>query len=180
MPDSMPVNEETPIRPINPMGCQRPWLNAYCRTFLKARIFVTLLYATLMAELILMESWDKHKNPTHLITRALKTAKGELSKLFVYGTDYPTPDGTCIRDYIHVSDLAEVHIAALNYLAKSDKSTVLNCGNGHGYSVREIIQSAKKITDRFLKSKTLTAGRATLRLLLLITHGKRVLNWTPR
>jgi UDP-glucose 4-epimerase len=87
-----------------------------------------------------------YKDPTHLITRALKTAKGEFSKLSIFGTDYPTPDGTCIRDYIHVNDLAEVHIAALVYLMANSQSRVYNCGYGRGYSVREVVKSAKTVT----------------------------------
>ena len=122
-----------------------------------------------------------YKDSTHLITRALKTAKGELKKLFVYGTDYPTPDGTCIRDYIHVNDLAEVHIAALNYLTNTGQSKIFNCGYGHGYSVREIIESAKKITGIDFPTEdvdrrpgdppSIVADNAKV---------KRELNWEPR
>jgi UDP-glucose 4-epimerase len=87
-----------------------------------------------------------YKEATHLITRSLKTAKGEYEKLLVYGTDYPTPDGTCVRDYIHVDDLALAHIHALTYLMDTKKSDVMNCGYGHGFSVREVVEMAKKVT----------------------------------
>jgi UDP-glucose 4-epimerase len=76
----------------------------------------------------------------------LKTSKGEFEKLQVFGTDYATPDGTCIRDYIHVDDLAEAHAAALEYLNKGGVSDIFNCGYGHGYSVREVVNEAKKVT----------------------------------
>jgi UDP-glucose 4-epimerase len=87
-----------------------------------------------------------YKNPTHLITRALKTAKGEFKKLSIYGTDYPTSDGTCIRDYIHVDDLARAHIQSLDYLMDTRKSDILNCGYGHGFSVKEVVSMVKKVT----------------------------------
>jgi UDP-glucose 4-epimerase len=87
-----------------------------------------------------------YKNPTHLITRALKTAKGEFDKLQIFGTDYPTPDGTCVRDYIHVDDLASAHLAALDHLLQGGESRIFNCGYGHGYSVREVVEVAKRVT----------------------------------
>jgi len=92
-----------------------------------------------------------YRESTHLITRALKTAKGEFPYLEIYGTDYQTPDGTCIRDYIHVSDLAEAHIVALNSLLNNGESDVFNCGYGHGYSVKEVISVAKKLQELILR-----------------------------
>ena len=83
---------------------------------------------------------------THLITRALKTAKGEFQKLTVFGTDYPTPDGTCVRDYIHVDDLAGAHLDALGHLLSTGKRSVMNCGYGHGFSVRKVIDTVKEVT----------------------------------
>jgi UDP-glucose 4-epimerase len=83
---------------------------------------------------------------THIITRALKTAQGDFTKLSIFGTDYPTPDGTCIRDYIHVVDLANAHLLVLDYLMETKKSDVMNCGYGRGFSVREVVAAAKKVT----------------------------------
>jgi UDP-glucose 4-epimerase len=87
-----------------------------------------------------------YKNPTHLITRALKTAGGSYPRLQLFGTDYDTPDGTCIRDYIHVDDLASAHVLALESLLAGGESALFNCGYGRGYSVREVVEMAKKIT----------------------------------
>jgi len=87
-----------------------------------------------------------YPNPTHLIIRAVKTAKGEYDKLYIYGDDYPTPDGTCIRDYIHVWDLAEAHLLALKYLEEGGKSEVFNCGYGKGHSVKEVVETVKRVT----------------------------------
>ena len=81
-----------------------------------------------------------------MLFRSLKTAKGEYPKLAVYGTDYPTPDGTCIRDYIHVDDLAIAHLLALERLVETGGTTIMNCGYGHGYSVREVVATARKVT----------------------------------
>jgi UDP-glucose 4-epimerase len=87
-----------------------------------------------------------YKDPTHLITRALKTASGVYPALQLFGTDYDTPDGTCIRDYIHVDDLACAHVLALESLLDGGPSAIFNCGYGSGYSVREVVSAAKRIT----------------------------------
>ena len=89
---------------------------------------------------------ESHNPETHLIPLILKTAKGERESIKIFGTDYPTPDGTCIRDYIHVDDLAEAHILALKYLLDGGESDIFNCGYGHGYSVKEVIETAKRVT----------------------------------
>jgi UDP-glucose 4-epimerase len=122
-----------------------------------------------------------YEESTHLMTRALKTAKGELQKLHIYGTDYPTPDGTCIRDYIHVNDLAEAHSDALYYLMNSGQSRIFNCGYGHGYSVREIVRSAKKVTGIYFPTED--SGRRPGDSPIIVAdnaRAKRELNWKPR
>jgi UDP-glucose 4-epimerase len=90
-------------------------------------------------------------NATQLIKIAAEVACGKREKMFLFGTDYPTPDGTCIRDYIHVDDLAEAHVLALDYLRKGGKSDIFNCGYGKGYSVREVIQSMERACGHKLK-----------------------------
>ena len=92
------------------------------------------------------ELGQKYEASTHLITRALKTAKGEFNHLEIYGTDYDTPDGTGVRDYIHVNDLASAHIVALDYLLKGGSTDIFNLGYGQGFSVREVIDITKKVT----------------------------------
>ena len=87
---------------------------------------------------------------TLLIKVAAEVAMGKRDRLFVFGTDFPTKDGTCIRDYIHVTDLADAHIEALDYLRQSGPSTLLNCGYGHGYSVREVIQAVNEVHGQAL------------------------------
>jgi UDP-glucose 4-epimerase len=148
IPDSIPVNEEAPIRPINPYGMSKAMVERILQDHSQSSDFryVALRYFNVAGADPDGKIGQAYHDSTHLITRALKTAKGELSKLFVYGTDYPTPDGTCIRDYIHVNDLAQVHLTALDYLINSGSSKVFNCGYGHGYSVREVIRSVKAVT----------------------------------
>src|SRR5206468_5423257 len=85
------------------------------------------------------------KGATHLIKVAVETALGSRPKMNVFGTDYPTPDGTCIRDYIHVSDLVRAHLDALNYLRAGGASLTLNCGYGRGFSVLEVIETVKRV-----------------------------------
>jgi UDP-glucose 4-epimerase len=89
---------------------------------------------------------QNYHQPTHLLTLALKTALGQYPGLRVFGTDYATPDGTAIRDYIHVDDLASAHLLALEFLKTAKQSRVFNCGYGRGYSVLEVIRAAKKVT----------------------------------
>jgi UDP-glucose 4-epimerase len=93
------------------------------------------------------EIGENHDPETHLIPLVLDAALGKRHTLEIYGTDYDTPDGTCIRDYIHVSDLADAHLLALEYLNNGGQSDVFNLGNGNGFSVREVITTAMKVTD---------------------------------
>ncbi len=96
---------------------------------------------------------EDHEPETHLIPLTLKVANGLLPHLEVFGVDYPTPDGSCVRDYIHVSDLADAHVLALEALAAGAPSTVYNLGNGNGYSVLEVIKAAEEVVGRSIKIK---------------------------
>ena len=122
-----------------------------------------------------------YKNPTHLITRALKTALGLFPRLEIYGTDYPTADGTCIRDYIHVDDLAAAHLVALSALLDGHPGGIFNCGYGHGYSVLQVLEAARRVTGSDL---TVIEGprREGDPVALIADSGKirRELGWTPR
>ncbi|WP_305041291.1 UDP-glucose 4-epimerase GalE [Geoalkalibacter sp.] len=149
IPEHNPVTEETPPAPINPYGASK---------MMSERVLADLAAATRDFKYVALRYFNvagadpqgrigqKYRNATHLITRALKTAKGEYDGLQVFGTDYPTPDGTCIRDYIHVDDLAAAHLAALDHLAAGHGSGVFNCGYGHGYSVKEVVAVARQVT----------------------------------
>jgi UDP-glucose 4-epimerase len=148
MPEKMPVDETMPLVPINPYGMTKVMIENVLKDLAQARDFhyIALRYFNVAGADSQNRIGQAYKNTTHLITRALKTAHGEFEKLSIYGTDYPTPDGTCIRDYIHVDDLAQAHILALGYLMETGKADVMNCGYGHGFSVKEVVGVAKKVT----------------------------------
>lgn len=149
IPDTMPVTEQTPLLPINPYGTSKMMSERFLADLAlstNAFHYVALRYFNVAGADPMARIGQSYKNPTHLITRALKTAKGEFDKLQVFGTDYATPDGTCIRDYIHVDDLAAAHLVALEHLLQGGDSRIYNCGYGHGYSVREVVEVAKRVT----------------------------------
>ncbi|MDO9056174.1 MAG: NAD-dependent epimerase/dehydratase family protein, partial [Sulfuricurvum sp.] len=119
-------------------------------------------------------------NATHLIKVAAQTALAQREKISVFGTDYDTPDGTCIRDYIHVDDLASAHLRALEYLSEGNKSDIFNCGYGHGFSVYEVIETMKKISD--IDFKVETSPRRSGDPALLISDNTKIKNtlaWVP-
>jgi UDP-glucose 4-epimerase len=148
-PEVIPVREDTPQQPINPYGASKMMSERLLADLAQADPgfrYVALRYFNVAGADARSRIGQAYSNATHLITRALKTAKGEYDKLQVFGTDYPTPDGTCIRDYIHVDDLAAAHLVALRHLLDGGASEVFNCGYGHGYSVREVIEVAKRVT----------------------------------
>ena len=147
-PDRMPVDETTPLNPINPYGSSKAMIERALSDLAAAKDFryAALRYFNVAGADPDGKLGQVYKEATHLITRALKTAKGEFQKLLIYGTDYPTPDGTCVRDYIHVKDLAAAHLCALDYLYRTGGAGVMNCGYGHGASVREVVDAAKRVT----------------------------------
>lgn len=149
-PETQPITEAEPQNPVNPYGqsklmlekvladCDRAWgLKSACLRYFNA--------CGAHPEAVIGED---HNPETHLIPLVLDAALGDRENITICGTDYPTPDGTCVRDYIHVQDLATAHLAALEYLQTEQKSLACNLGTGRGVSVREIIQKAQKITGK--------------------------------
>lgn len=148
IPEKIPVDEKSPMNPINPYGVSKMIMEKILADTTKAADlnFIALRYFNVAGADSEGKLGQAYADATHLITRALKTALGLIPKLSIYGTDYSTPDGTCIRDYIHVNDIADAHVNALSYLMETNQSRVLNCGYGHGFSVKEVVTVAKKIT----------------------------------
>jgi UDP-glucose 4-epimerase len=150
IPKSIPVKESAHLAPINPYGTSKMMTEYVLKDLAyseKNFHYVSLRYFNVAGADKEGRIGQKYREATHLITRALKTAKGEFSKLQIFGTDYDTPDGTCIRDYIHVDDLANAHILALEYLIEKKESNIFNCGYGHGYSVRDVVKEVKEVTE---------------------------------
>jgi len=124
---------------------------------------------------------EDHNPETHLIPLVLQTALGKRQSVSIFGTDYDTPDGTCVRDYIHVADLADAHILGVEYLLQGGDSTVFNLGNGSGFSVREVIDTAKQVTGRDIK--VVESDRRPGDPPALVGSGekaRKILGWNPQ
>jgi len=183
IPERIPVDESAPLNPINPYGQSKVFVEKVLRDLSAAEglKYVSLRYFNVAGADPGGRIGQKYGEATHLITRALKTAKGELPRLQIYGTDYGTPDGTCIRDYIHVVDLADAHILALEFLSAAGESEVFNLGYGHGYSVREVVETARKVTGiDFPVEETGRREGDPPELVADSTRLKSRLNWEPR
>ncbi len=147
-PEVMPVNEEAPTRPESPYGTSKlitEWMLRDAAAAHDLR-YVVLRYFNVAGADPKGRTGQSTPNATHLIKVAVQTALGLRSKMDVFGTDYPTPDGTCLRDYIHVTDLVRAHLSALAHLRTGGDSMVANCGYGHGYSVKEVIDTVRAVT----------------------------------
>jgi len=183
IPEKVPVPETAELRPINPYGETKAMVEKILKDLAEAQEinYISLRYFNVAGADKEGEIGPNYRQPSHLIIRALKTAKGEFPYLEIYGTDYPTPDGTCIRDYIHVMDLAEAHILAMEYLLSTGKSEVFNCGYGKGFSVREVISEVKKVTG--IDFKVIEGKRRPGDPPILIADNrkiKEVLKWKPK
>ncbi len=183
-PENVPVKEDAPVKPINPYGQSKAFVEKILQDLDKAEKdfrYVSLRYFNASGADPEEGLGESHNPETHLIPLILKTAKGERKSIKIFGTDYPTPDGTCIRDFIHVNDLAEAHILALEYLLNGGKSDVFNCGYGHGYSVKDVVETAKKVTgiDFPVKETGRREGDPAV-LIADSTKLKKKLNWKPK
>lgn len=149
-PVRVPMDEDHPQAPVNPYGASKWMLERVLRDCDGAWALksVFLRYFNASGSDPDGEIGEDHDPETHLIPRVLMAATGEVESLTVFGTDYPTPDGTCIRDYIHVCDLASAHAKALDYLRAGGETTPINLGTGRGFSVKEIIQTAEAVTGK--------------------------------
>ncbi len=143
--------------------------------------FVALRYFNAAGAHISGKIGEDHSPETHLIPIILQTALGQREKMFIFGDDYDTPDGTCVRDYIHVTDLADAHIKALEKLFRTNESGIYNLGNGKGFSVKEVIEKAKKITGKDFKVE-IEARRSGDPSTLIASSEKAIkeLGWQPK
>jgi len=176
-PDRLPIDESQPARPINPYGESKLAFEKILRWYgeIHGLKFVSLRYFN--AAGASTKFGEHHRIETHLIPNVLKVALGEKPHVEIFGTDYDTPDGTCIRDYIHIVDLARAHMLALN----ARKSEFYNLGTGGGSSVREVIDAARKVTGRKIDivEKPRRPGDPP-RLIASSEKIKRELGWQPQ
>ncbi len=182
-PVEIPITEDHPQNPINPYGKGKLMVETVLKDYSDAYglKYASLRYFNAAGADPKGEIGELHDPETHLIPLILDVAAGNKDDVKIFGTDYATPDGTCIRDYIHVTDLAEAHILALEYLQSGGKSDVFNLGNGNGFSVKEVIETAREITGEDIKA--VEADRRPGDPPVLVgssSKAKRILNWKPK
>jgi UDP-glucose 4-epimerase len=149
-PESIPVSETAPTRPANPYGSSKlmvEWILRDAAHAYELR-YVALRYFNVAGADPLGRTGQATPGATHLIKIACEVATGKRSEIEIFGDDYDTPDGTCVRDFIHVSDLARAHVSALDYLLNQRESVTLNCGYGRGYSVREVLDAIERVAGK--------------------------------
>jgi len=182
-PQYIPLDEKHPKKPINPYGLSKWMVEQILQDYDSAYNFksVCLRYFNAAGADPEGEIGERHLPETHLIPLILQAASGRREKITIYGEDYETPDGTCIRDYIHVVDLCNAHLLALEQLLEEKPSAVYNLGNGEGFSVRQVIDTAKKITNQNIK---IDMGQRRegdpARLVADSSRAKIALQWQPR
>ena len=179
-PKYIPIDEDHPQKPINPYGWSKFMTERILESYDAAYglKFVALRYFN--ASGATEKCGEDHAPETHLIPNVLNAADGKLPFVSVYGGDYETADGTCVRDYIHIADLADAHIRALEYLRNGGDSTKINLGNGKGFSVLEVIEAARKVTgkDFEVKIEPRRAGDPS-HLIANAAKASEVLGWKP-
>lgn len=181
-PVRIPISEEHPCIPTNPYGETKWIFEKVLQAFSRAgkAVFVALRYFNAAGADPEGKLGEDHADETHLIPLAIKAALTGTA-IPILGTDYPTPDGTCIRDYIHVADLAHAHILALRRLLQGGASGTYNLGNGNGYSVREVIQTIEKVTGQ--KIRTVPSPRRLGDPARLVASSEKIreeLGWIPK
>lgn len=177
------LTEKTPTAPLNPYGSSKLMSEQILRDCEAPHGLrsVCLRYFNVAGAAEGGKNGQRTANATHLIKVASQAACGKRASVGIFGTDYPTPDGTGVRDYIHVEDLADLHVLALNYLNEGGKSEIFNCGYGHGFSVREVIDTVKKVSgvDFKVEEQPRRAGDAAT-LVADSSKVRKAFNWTPQ
>ena len=183
MPKEIPMTEVHPHDPLSPYAASKDMVERILADFdtafdLKS---VAFRYFNASGADSSGDLGEDHNPETHLIPLALLTALGKREKLFIFGTDYDTPDGTAVRDYIHVSDLASAHVLGLEYLLKGGNSEIFNLGNGNGFSVREVIETAREVTGLPIPAEESDrrAGDAPI-LVGSAAKARKILGWDPQ
>ena len=181
--DKMPLTEEETTNPINPYGSSKLFTEQILKDTAIANKdfkYVILRYFNVAGAEEGLQIGECHEPETHLIPLVVKTALAKRDKIMIFGDEYSTEDGTCVRDYIHVDDLASAHLSALEYL-ENNESNIFNCGYGHGFSVKEVINTVKKVSgvDFSVEITTRRDGDPAV----LISDNTKILrftNWKPK
>jgi UDP-glucose 4-epimerase len=176
-PDRIPMTEDLPQRPINPYGESKLMFERMLQWYQQIHGLSFVAFRYFNAAGATEKFGEHHRTETHLIPNVLKVSLGQASQCEIYGTDYPTPDGTCIRDYIHIVDLAQAHILAL----EPGKHGFYNLGNGDGYSVRQVIETCEKVTGKKIPAtpKPRRPGDPP-KLVASAERATRELGWKPK
>jgi UDP-glucose 4-epimerase len=182
-PERVPVTEDAPTRPLSPYGTSKLMTEIMLHDVAAAHgmNYVVLRYFNVAGADPDARIGLATVGATHLLKIAVEAATGQRAKIDIFGTDYPTPDGSCVRDFIHVSDLAQAHRAALSYLRGGGRSTTLNCGYGRGYSVLETIEAVRRVSGRNFAVQT--AARRPGDIMTMVADTTRIaatLDWTPQ
>ena len=180
-PQKVPIDETHPQNPTNPYGWSKFMVERILESYDAAYglKFVALRYFNACGAS--GDCGEDHDPETHLIPLVLFAAQGKLPSISIFGDDYPTPDGTAIRDYIHISDLSRAHLLALEHLRQNKNSEFINLGNGQGFSVKEVIETARKVTGKNIEAKI--APRRAGDPSLLVADAKKareILGWKPQ
>lgn len=181
-PEAVPITEKMPTVPTNTYGETKLAMEnmmKWCEQAHGIR-FVSLRYFNVAGARSTGEIGEDHNPETHLIPVVLETALGKREKITIFGDDYPTKDGTCIRDYIHVEDLIDAHILALDYLKNGGQSDIFNLGSSQGFSVKEIVEMAREVTGKEIRAEIgpRRAGDPSI-LIASSEKAKKILGWTP-
>lgn len=184
-PDTNPVTERTPTLPVSTYGKSKlsfEWILRDLEIAGQLKFRTTVLrYFNVAGARKDSKLGQLYRRPTQLVSAAAAVASGKLPLLNIYGTDYPTQDGTCIRDYIHVEDLAHCHVLALDYLRKGGPSEIFNCGSGTGFSVRDVVDTFRRVND--LDFKVVESPRRpgdAVAIYADISKVSRILQWAPQ
>lgn len=181
-PKQVPIREDDPKSPMNPYGQSKLTIEHMLRDLARSSDlrYVALRYFNACGAHPSGETGELHDPEAHLIPNILKVLTGEKKELQIFGDDYDTPDGTCVRDYVHIEDLATAHLLAMEMLAKGKKSDVFNLGSGNGHSVKEIVQTVERVTGQKVKIKICPRRPGDpAKLVAGAEKARKILGWKP-